>query len=136
MQVRSPVAATDSDFPDYVASLIGAPVTTGDTFDVLQNGDTIFPAMLQAVQSATRRISFESFIFSTGEVSARFTEGFAAAARRGVEVRIVLDGYGAGDLPAGSIATMKQAGVRLVWFNKPRTWSLDRVNYRPIARCW
>jgi cardiolipin synthase len=86
--------------------------------------------MLDAVNGATRRISFESFIFSDGEVSRRFTDAFAAAARRGVEVRIVLDGYGASDLPAAAVQAMEQAGVRVVWFNKPKFWALDRVNYR------
>ena len=128
--MRSPVAAADADFPEYVASLIGAPVTAGDTFEVLQNGDAIFGAMLAAVQQARRRISFESFIYSDGAISRRFTEAFAAAARRGVDVRIVLDGYGSSDLPRASIDTLEEAGVRLVWFNQPRTWSLDRVNYR------
>ena len=130
LQVRSPVAASDPDFPDYVASLIGAAVTSGDTFDVLQNGDQIFAAMLQAIEGAQRRISFESFIYSDGEISARFTQAFVAAARRGVDVRNVLDGYGASDLPARSVSALDGAGVRLVWFNKVRAWSLDRVNYR------
>lgn len=130
LQVRSPVAASDRDFPDYIASLIGAPVTNGDTFDVLQNGDQIFAAMLKAVEGAQRRISFESFIYSDGDVSARFTQAFAAAARRGVDVRIVLDGYGSSDLPGDSVKQLEAAGVHLVWFNKVRAWSLDRVNYR------
>lgn len=130
LHVRSPVAADEPNFPDYVASLIGAPLTAGDTFDVLQNGDAIFTAMLEATRSATRRISFESFVFSDGEVSRRFTDAFAAAARRGVQVRIVLDGYGAADLPDATIRTMEDAGVHLVWFNTLRAWSIDRVNYR------
>ncbi len=130
LRVRSPVAATDPDFPDYVASLIGAPVTTGDTFEVLQNGDAIFPAMLAAVEGATRRISFESFIYGEGEVSRRFTQAFAAAARRGVDVRVVLDGFGSKSLPAGDLQILEQAGVRVVWFNQLHPWSIDRYNYR------
>jgi len=130
LEVRSPVAATDGDFPDYVASLLGAPVTTGDTFQVLQDGDEIFGAMLGAIAKAQRRISFESFIYSDGEMSRRFTDAFAAAARRGVEVRIVLDGYGSSDLPSESVEQLEAAGVKLVWFNQLRAWSLDRVNYR------
>lgn len=130
LEVRSPVAAADADFPDYVASLLGAPVTTGDTFDVLQNGDAIFPAMLAAVEGAQRRISFESFIYSDGAISERFTQAFAAAARRGVDVRIVLDGYGASDLPSSSVTLLEDAGVRLVWFHPLRPWSIDRANYR------
>ncbi|BCS31962.1 cardiolipin synthase B [Luteitalea sp. TBR-22] len=130
LDVRSPVAASDPDFPDYVASLIGAPVTTGESFDVLENGDAIFPAMLDAIASAKRRISFESFIYADGQVSSRFTQAFVAAALRGVEVRIVLDGYGSSDLPAESVRMLEAAGARVVWFNKLRAWSLDRVNYR------
>ena len=130
LEVRSPVAASDPDFPDYVASLLGAPVSNGDTFDVLQNGDAIFPAMLAAVEGAQRRVSFESFIYSDGAISGQFTQAFAAAARRGVDVRIVLDGYGANDLPEASVQMLEAAGVRVVWFNRLRPWSVDRVNYR------
>ncbi len=130
MKVRSPVAAADPDFPDYIASLLGAPVTSGDTFVVLQNGDEIFPAMLDAIAGAQRRVSFESFIYVGGDVGRRFTEAFVAAARRGVDVRIVLDGYGAARLPSDMVRALEQAGVRLVWFNRLRTFTLDRVNYR------
>jgi cardiolipin synthase A/B len=130
LRVRSPVAAGDDDFPEYVASLMGAAVSTGDSFEVLQNGDEIFGAMLDAVRDARRRISFESFIYSDGEVSRRFTEAFAAASRRGVQVRIVLDGYGARDLPRDTVRALEDAGVTLVWFNNVRPWTIDRVNYR------
>lgn len=130
LRVSSPVSAADSDFPDYVASLLGAAVTAGDTFDVLQNGDEIFPAMLEAIGAAQRRISFESFIWSDGEVSRQFTDAFVAAARRGVDVRIVLDGYGARDLPRAAVKRLEDAGARLVWFNQLRTFTVDRVNYR------
>ena len=130
LHVRSPVAASDPDYPEYVAALIGAPVTSGDTFEVLQDGDAIFAAMLDAVEQAQRRISFESFIYSDGEISDRFTRAFVDAARRGVSVRIVLDGYGASDLPAASVTALEQAGVKVIWFNKLRPWTIDRANYR------
>jgi cardiolipin synthase len=74
LRVRSPVAATAPEFVDYLSSLVGAPVTTGDSYEALQNGDAFYPPMLAAVENAKRRIVFESFIFSDGEVSARFVD--------------------------------------------------------------
>ena len=54
---------------DYVASLVGVPVTDGDAYQMLENGDAIFPPMLDAIDKAQHRISFESFIYSDGEIA-------------------------------------------------------------------
>jgi cardiolipin synthase len=130
LRIESPVAASSPDFPDYVASLVGAPVTRGDAYEVLENGDAIFPAMLAAVKGARSRISFESFIYSDGEVAREFTRAFADAARRGVTVRIVLDAFGASDLPADLVGALEEAGVHVRWFNPLHPWRLEESNYR------
>ena len=49
LRIESPVAASDARFADYVASLVGAPVQTGD-YTPLRNGDDVFPAMLDAIR--------------------------------------------------------------------------------------
>lgn len=130
LKITSPVAATSPEFTDYVASLVGAPVTRGDSYDVLENGDAIFPAMLAAVQAARSRISFESFIYSDGEVARQFTRAFADAARRGVTVRVVIDAFGAGDLPGDYVTSLEDAGVQVRWFNPLHPWRLEESNYR------
>ena len=84
LHLRSSVSAEDSRHPEYVAALVGTELSRGNAFDVLTNGDQIFPAMLAAIDAARRRISFETYIFDTGEVAARFTEALERAARRGV----------------------------------------------------
>ena len=129
LQVESPVAATDPRFADYVASLVGAPVEPGDDYVVLRNGDEVFPPMLEAIRSARRRISFESFIYEDGVVGDQFTTELVAAARRGVAVRIVLDAVG-GELSRESSEQLQQAGVEIRWFNPIRPWSLEETNYR------
>lgn len=110
LTVQSPVAADDPRFADYVASLVGAPVDRGDRYVVLRNGDEVFPAMLEAIRGAKHRISFESFIYSDGVVGDQFTRELAAAARRGVTVRVVLDAVG-GELSRDSEEQLKSAGV-------------------------
>lgn len=129
LTVQSPVAATDPRFAEYVASLVGAPVESGDRYEVLRNGDEVFPPMLEAIRQAQHRISFESFIYADGVVGDQFTAEFVNAARRGVDVRIVLDGFGA-SISDESEKKLTDAGVQVVWFNLLRPWSLEEANYR------
>jgi cardiolipin synthase len=129
LTVQSPVAADDQRFTEYVASLINAPVTIGDRYTVLRNGDEVFPPMLEAIRQATRRISFESFIYSDGTVGDQFTRELVAAAKRGVTVRVVLDAVG-GELSRESETRLREAGVQVVWFNVLRPWTLEEANYR------
>ena len=130
LQVRSPVAAEAPEFVEYIASLVGAPVTEGDRYEALENGDRIYPPMLAAINGAKRRIVFESFIYSDGEISGQFTDALAAAARRGVEVRIVLDAIGASDLPGDRVTQLEDAGVQVRWFNPLHPWQFEETNYR------
>jgi cardiolipin synthase len=129
LTVQSPVAAADPRYAEYLGSLVGAPVEPGDRYEVLRNGDEVFPPMLEAIRQAQRRISFESFIYEDGVVGDQFTNEFVKAAQRGVEVRVVLDGFGA-SLSDESEKKLTDAGVQVVWFNLVRPWSLEEANYR------
>jgi cardiolipin synthase A/B len=129
LRIESPVAASDPAFAQYVASLVGAPVESGDQYQVLRNGDEVFPPMLEAIRQAKYRISFESFVYSDGVIGDQFTRELAAAAARGVTVRVVLDAIG-GELSAASQEKLKTAGVHIVWFNLLRPWSIEEANYR------
>ena len=54
LQIESLHKADDPLFPAYVAALLGAQATGGNHYDVLSNGDQIFPSMLQAIRDARR----------------------------------------------------------------------------------
>jgi cardiolipin synthase len=130
IRIRSARAATDPVFPDYVATLVGAPITHGDAYRVLQNGDEIYPAMLAAIDAARHRVAFESFNFISGEAADRFIDALGAAARRGVDVRIVLDAIGTVPPPPRVEERLREAGVELAWFNKFGFWTFENSNYR------
>jgi cardiolipin synthase len=130
LQVRSPVAVEAPEFVDYIASLVGAPVTEGDRYEALENGNRFYPPMLAAIEGAKRRIVFESFIYSDGEISKRFTDALTKAALRGVEVRVVLDSIGASDLPSEHVKQLEDAGVQVRWFNPLHPWEFEETNYR------
>ena len=95
LHIKSGVAADDPVFPDYVAALTGSGITRGDEYRILVNGVEIFPALLDAIRQARRRINFETYIYDTGTVAESFTTALAAAAARGVEVRLIVDAVGA-----------------------------------------
>ena len=128
LYVESPVAASDPQFADYVASLVGAAVEPGDTYTVLRNGDA-FPPMLDAIEKARTRINFETYVFKDEEIGERFLAAFERAAARGVTVRMILDPIGSA-LSTDSQQRLEKAGVKLVWFNPLRFWTLEETNYR------
>jgi cardiolipin synthase A/B len=130
LHIKSKVAAEDPVFPDYVASLTGSGITRGDEYQILVNGVQIFPAMLNALRQARRRINFETYIYDTGKVAEAFTTALADAAARGVEVRVLVDAVGASAMEPGHVERLRRAGVQIGTFNPVRWHSLEEINYR------
>ena len=130
LKIQSPHAVDDPLFPGYISALLGANATGGNTYEVLTNGDQIFPPMLAAVKSAQRRISLETYIFNKGTVGQQFTDAFIAAAKRGVLVQLVIDAMGSNKIPKEWAEAMTAAGVKIGEFGQPKWYSLEELNYR------
>jgi len=130
LQVRSAYNAEDPRHPSYVAALVGADPRRGNSYDVLTNGDQIFPAMLDAIKNARQRISFETYIYDTGTIGNQFTDALEAAARRGVRVRLVVDAIGASSMDTTHVERLKAAGCHIGKFHPIDWYSLEHVNYR------
>jgi cardiolipin synthase len=129
LHVASAVGADDPRFPTYLARHLNAPLLQGTAFTPLQDGDEIFPAMLDAIRRARTRIDFESYIFS-GAPAETFTQALCDAARRGVEVRLVLDALGVPSPPHDLEARIKASGGDVEWFNGVGPWTIEKANYR------
>lgn len=129
LRIESPLAVEDPRFPGYLASQLNAPVTRGNSYAVLQNGDGFFPPMLDAIRGARERIDFESYIFSGG-MGETFTQALTDAARRGVKVRLVLDAFGVAVPPTRLGKRLEESGAGLVWFNGLSPWTIESTNYR------
>ena len=130
LKVRSLYGVEDPRHPNYAAALIGADPRRGNEYDVLTNGDEIFPAMLAAINAARERISFETYIYDSGQVANEFTTALEAAAKRGVRVRIVVDAVGSSSMDEAHAARLTAAGCRLIRFNPISWYSVEHVNYR------
>lgn len=130
-RVEIPYGAGDRQFPEYVAVLTGAALTTGNRFEMLVDGEQIFPRMLKAIEEANERISLESYIYESGsDVAGRFDAALEAAARRGVEVNLVFDAMGSPNVEEMSVPRLQTAGCKVALFNKPAYYAFEEVNYR------
>jgi cardiolipin synthase A/B len=79
--------------------------------ELLENGREFFPALLQAVQGAKSSVYLETYIFDCHGVGQDVADALAAAARRGVQVRVVMDAAGTGALSPGWQVSWREAGV-------------------------
>jgi cardiolipin synthase len=130
LKIRSAVAADDAHHSAYMSALVGGALSRGNHYDVLTNGDQFFPAMLDAIRSAKRRISFETYIYDTGEVATQFTTALEEAARRGVRVNLVVDSVGAGSMKTEDVKRLEAAGCHIGKFHALKWYNLEEVNYR------
>ncbi len=120
----------DGRFLRAMGSLLGPPVVAGNEVRELVNGEQIFPAMLEAIGAARRSISFETFIYWSGEIGRRFAEALAERARAGVKVHLLLDWVGTNKLDDEALTLMRDAGVEVEKYHPLRWYNLGRVNNR------
>jgi cardiolipin synthase len=123
-------ATGDSQFVRTMGSLLGPGFLPGNRVTTLLNGDQVFPAMLQAIRSARRTITFENYIYWSSQVEKEFSQALAERARAGVRVHLLLDWVGSDKKDGQSVEQMRQAGVEVVEYRPLRWYNLDRLNHR------
>lgn len=130
-QPIGPVTAVDNPmFTRSLENLLGPTWTEGNLIVPLENGDEIFPAMLDAIRSAKYSINFESFIYWRGTIAVDFAQALSERARQGIQVRVLLDGVGSSTMDEKLADLMRVAGV-MVGVYRPLDWyHLDRINNR------
>src|SRR5215217_3741190 len=95
-KVESVCGVDDPQFARTMGHLLGPPLDGGNTVKTLNNGDEIFPAMLEAIAAARKTITFETFIYYRGDIGRRFTDALEERARAGVKVHLLIDAVGSG----------------------------------------
>ncbi|WP_435866940.1 phospholipase D-like domain-containing protein [Streptomyces xanthochromogenes] len=110
--------------------LIGIAATEGNSLTPLRNGDEIFSAMLDGINSARHTVDMMTFVYWKGDIAQRFADALAERARQGVRVRLLLDGFGSRLIEKEQLDLMERAGVRVAWFRKPLYLSPLKQNHR------
>lgn len=109
--------------------------TTGNRFDLLENGEAFFPRVFEAIGAARHEVLIETFILFEDKVGLALHKALLAAAQRGMRVELTVDGYGSHDLSTGYIAQLTDAGVGLHVFDpQPRVFGMRYNLFRRMHR--
>ena len=117
-------------FARDMSLLFGQSLIEGNRIQPLHNGKEIFPAMLNAIRNAEHTINLETFVYWQGEIADEFAHALSDKAREGVEVNLVLDAVGTGEMKDGLLEEMEAAGVRYKKFRPLNWYTIDRFNNR------
>lgn len=115
-----------------------APERHGHSVELLCMGQAYFPALLADIAAATHEVRLETYIFARDAAGEQFFEALKAAARRGVDVHLVLDGFGGREGVELYVPLLRKAGVRVRVFRpegfvlKPNPRRLRRM-HRKVA---
>ena len=119
-----------------VGTVVERPLLPGNRIDPLVNGEEAYPAMLEAVERARRTVFFVTYIFDRDEVGKAFARALGKAARRGVEVRVLIDAMGTRYSWPTILPTLRREGVPYARFLPSsalwRPMSLNMRTHRKI----
>lgn len=89
-------------------------LVAGNRLQLLESGGEFFPALIAAIDAARHEVHLETYIFDNDVTARRVAAALASAARRGVAVRVLVDGFGARDFAAGLGAVLAADGVEVM----------------------
>ncbi|WP_022656075.1 phosphatidylserine/phosphatidylglycerophosphate/cardiolipin synthase family protein [uncultured Desulfovibrio sp.] len=111
----------------------------GNALSPLRNGDEAYPAMLEAIAVARGHVFLATYIFNAGHTGTAFTEALAAAAARGVDVRVLVDGIGTFYSWRKPWKKLAARGVKVALFLSPKFFppnlSINLRNHRKVLVC-
>ena len=123
-------ALDDPQFRHDLGVLLGPPFLEGNRHQALLNGDEIFPPMLAAIRAARTSITFETYIYWSGDIGSEFATALAERARQGVKVYVLIDWIGSAKMDDSLMQQMTAAGVQIRKFHPPHWSHLARLNNR------
>ena len=103
----------------------------GHQVELLRGGDQLFPAMIRAIERARHEVWLATYIVHDDEATRAVERALAQAARRGVRVRLVIDGFGSHDSLDLIEPRLRAAGVAVAVFRPLSAASFTRA--RPAS---
>jgi cardiolipin synthase len=132
----------DAPLPQRIARLararLGLPragrLIDGNRVQLLSTGNEYFPELLQAIGSAQRSIHLETYLYEDDPIGRKVTEALVQAAGRGVQVRLIIDGFGGGEHVRRLVPELQPCGVQIRIYRAERWWRMQRRLFRRMHR--
>ncbi|MDQ0447311.1 cardiolipin synthase [Methylobacterium aerolatum] len=114
-----------------IRRITATPALVGNRVRLYRNGDEAYPDMLAAIRGARLSVALSSYIFRDDEAGHEFCDTLAEAKRRGVEVRVIIDGIGGGYFRTPAYRRLTAAGVPAALFmHSALPWRMPFLNLR------
>ncbi len=118
-KIESTFGVDDPQFIRAASNLLSGPLCEGNKVETIVNGCRYFPAMLEAIRGAKHSITFETFIYVSGEIGNQFSEAFIERCRAGVKVHILCDWVGSYGMRNSHLKKLKDAGISVELYRPP-----------------
>jgi len=106
---------------------------SGNDIKLLRSGIEYFPALELAIQNATKEIYLQAYIYEEDVSGIRIGNALMQAVQRGVSVNVLLDGFGSQHLSRQYVQTLRDAGVKLMFYRpKISPWTLKKNRLRRL----
>jgi len=93
------------------------PLTSGNSIQMLEDGDETYRQICDAIEKARRSILLETYIFDRDRIGMRVADLLIAAQLRGVAVRVLIDSVGARYSVPSIVHHLREGGVNTFTFN-------------------
>jgi len=103
-----------------VSAVTGLPLSAGNLVEILNNGEEAYPVMLDAINRASNWVYLCMYIFEHKGIGKEFIVALDNAAKRGVEIRVLLDGVGSYYNFGRTHSMLKKKGIKVAYFLPPR----------------
>jgi len=128
--IEADVDACSEHFLRVLESTCHTHLEEGNRVEILTDGDTFYPAMLEAIRCARETINMECYIFKKGEIGDAFIQALCERAKAGVRVTLVMDAIGSFGAFRKSAKPLQAAGCRVAAYQRFTWYRLSRLNNR------
>jgi len=141
--VRSVLAEGDRDGPPSIEDPLfahsielftGTHLDSGNSVQILLNGDGTYPQLWKDIASAQRTVTVQMYYSQPGAVADTMAKYLIDRAQHKVRVLLLLDAFGSQPLKRDWIANLKRAGVEVVWLRPLRWYTLQKAAQRSHVR--
>jgi len=121
---------SDPQFRREMGVLLGPGIIPGNQVKDLENGEEIFPAMLEAIRGAQTTITMETYIYWSGDIGRKFAEALEERARAGVKVKLMIDWAGSIKMDDAMLKEMEEANIEVHQYRPLKWYNIGRLNNR------
>jgi cardiolipin synthase len=139
-QLSAPATAMPAPAsPAFLKNLsyhMALPIDQAPPVETLKDGNAFVRALMRDIDGARHSINFMVYIWEDGNFNDMVLAHLERKQRQGVQVRVMLDAYGAAHAPGRKLERLKEAGGRIATFRSlnPLPWNFLRNTKRNHRR--